>query len=266
MYVVSDTLYVILYYLIGYRVEVVRQNLTNAYPEKSTSDLRAIERKFYKYFCDLIFETIKTLTISPKVAQQRITFDNPTFFKNYSDQGKSVVLVMGHLGNWELAGSGFSQLPYHQLFVIYHPLKNKYSDRLIYHMRIRLGNRLYAMKETFKAMVRDKNIVSATAFIADQTPSNPNNAYWTTFLNQDTPVFTGTAKISKKLQYPIVYVSVQRPQRGRYHIICETLTDEPHLLTEDQISELHTRRLEQDINQRPHLWLWTHRRWKHKRI
>ena len=154
---------------------------------------------------------------------------------------------------------------YHKLFVIYHPLKSKHIDQLLYHMRTRLGNRLYAMKDTFKGMLRDRNITTATAFIADQTPSNPAAAYWTTFLRQDTPVFTGTAKISQKLKYPVIYVQVQRPKRGYYHIVCETLTDNPAKMPEDSISEMHTRRLEKDIDARPHLWLWTHRRWKHRR-
>ncbi|MCB0665781.1 MAG: lysophospholipid acyltransferase family protein, partial [Saprospiraceae bacterium] len=175
-----------------------------------------------------------------------------------------VIIVMGHLGNWELAGAGFSQLPYHTLYVIYHPMKNKHFDQLIYHMRTRLGNRLYAMKETFRAMLADRKELTATAFIADQTPS-PDNAFWTTFLNQDTPIFTGTAKLSFKLRYPIIYVSVHRPRRGYYHIESEVLIEDPQRFTEDEISELHTRRLERDIQDRPEIWLWTHRRWKHKR-
>jgi KDO2-lipid IV(A) lauroyltransferase len=131
-------------------------------------------------------------------------------------------------------------------------------------MRTRLGNRLYATKETFKGMVRDRHELNATAFIADQTPS-VKGAYWTTFFIQDTPVFTGTAKIAKKLNYPIIYISVSQPKRGFYEINSELLIENPVSLPEDQISELHTRRLEQDILQNPDIWLWTHRRWKHKR-
>ena len=131
-------------------------------------------------------------------------------------------------------------------------------------MRTRLGNKLYAMKDTFKGMVRDRNETTATAFIADQTPS-PQGAYWTTFLNQETPVFTGTAKISRKLDYPIVYISVKRPKRGYYNVEGELLIEHPGNYTEDEISEMHTRRLERDIVENPEIWLWTHRRWKHKK-
>ncbi|NND05319.1 MAG: lipid A biosynthesis acyltransferase [Saprospiraceae bacterium] len=264
LYILSDFLYFILYKLLGYRRKVVANNLENAFPEKTEVERLEIERKFYKYFCDLILETVKTLTISPEELKERVSVQHPGVFQSFYDQTQSVIIVMGHLGNWEIAGARFSQEPYHILYVIYHPMRNPYFDRLIYHMRTRLGNRLYAMKETFRGMARDRAVISATAFIADQTPS-PDHAYWTTFLHQDTPIFTGTAKISRKMRYPVIYVSVQQPRRGRYVINAEVLVEKPEQLSEDEISELYTKRLEKDIVATPHLWLWTHRRWKHKR-
>lgn len=243
---------------------MVYSNLKNSFPEKSEAEIQEIQDQFYRYFCDLILESIKTLTITPSVVRKRVQFGDISAFERFYQQKKSVIIVMGHLGNWEIAGAGFSQLPYHRLYVIYHPMKNKYFDQLIYHMRTRLGNRLYEMKETFKGMVANREEITATAFIADQTPS-PHYAFWTTFLNQDTPVYTGTAKISKKLNYPVIYVSVSRPKRGYYVLSSELLCEKPQLLSEDEISELHTRRLEQDIRTRPEIWLWTHKRWKHKR-
>ena len=264
LYLLSDFLYLVIYRLLGYRTEVVRSNLKNSFPEKSEVEIRLIEKRFYRYFCDLILETIKTLSIGPNALKKRINFENNTPFEKYYDQKQSVIIVMGHLGNWELAGARFSQDPIHQLFVIYHPLANKHFDRLIYHMRTRLGNKLYAMKETFKGMVRDRKEITATAFIADQTPS-PEGAYWTSFLHQDTPVFTGTAKIAKKLNYPVIYISISRPRRGYYIVDSELLIEDPSAMEEDQITETHTRRLERDIQEYPEIWLWTHRRWKHKR-
>jgi len=239
-------------------------NLRNSFPEKSEVEIKKIQDKFYHYFCDLILETVKTLTIKPDILKKHVIFNDMTVFENFYNQRQSVIIVMGHQGNWELGGARFSQDPYHQLFVIYHPMTNKYFDRLVYHMRTRLGNKLYTMKDTFRGMLRNKNEVTATAFIADQTPS-PNGAYWTTFLNQDTPIFVGTAKIAKKLDYPIIYVSVNRPKRGQYEVTSELLIDNPSSLTEDEISELHTCRLERDIKENPEIWLWSHRRWKHKK-
>lgn len=264
MYLLSDGLYVIVYRVVGYRKKVVQTNLRNAFPEKTAQEIQDIQRQFYKYFCDLILETLKTLTIRPKALLQRLSFENGDLYERFFREKQSVIIVMGHLGNWELAGARFSQTEYHQLFVIYHPLANKYFNNLVTYMRTRLGNKLYTMQETFRGMVKNRNEVTATAFIADQTPQ-PQGAYWTTFLNQETPVFRGTAKVAKKLKYPIIYASIIRTKRGYYRIVNELLVEDPTQLSEDEISELHTRRLEADIVESPAHWLWTHRRWKHKK-
>lgn len=264
LYLLSDFIYFLVYKIIGYRKKVVSSNLRNSFPDKSSKEINLIQEKFYRYFCDLILETLKTLTISPKTLKKCVSIGDMSIFKPYYESGQSVIIVMGHWGNWELAGARFSQIGYHQLYVIYHPLANKYFDKLVYHMRTRLGNKLYAMQETFRGMIKDKAKLTATAFIADQTPP-PKGAYWTTFLNQETPVFIGTAKISRKLNYPVIYVSVDRKKRGAYELNAELLTENPKQLSEDEISELHTKRLEKDIYQKPEIWLWTHRRWKHKK-
>lgn len=264
LYRISDLLFVFIYYVIGYRKKVITTNLTNAFPEKSTQEIGKIRRDYYRYFCDLILETLKSLTVSPDVLRKHILFENTELFQKYYDAGQSVIVVMGHFGNWELAGARFALEPIHQLFVIYHPLKNPYFERLIVKARTRLGNGLYPMKTAFKGMVADRKKTTATAFIADQTPS-PTGAHWMEFLNQDTPVFTGTEKIAKKLKFPIIYISVKRPKRGFYTIEPELLFAHPDQTADGEISEIHTRRLEQDIRDQPEIWLWSHRRWKHKR-
>lgn len=180
-------------------------------------------------------------------------------------EGRSVILAMGHQGNWEWAGNTFSTEINSQLYVIYHPLANKYLNGLMYKMRTRFNTKLIAMRDTFKEMVALKNEVNTTAFIADQTPS-PNNAHWMTFLNQDTPVFLGTERIARKLNYPIVYAYVKKIKRGYYEINAELLIKEPaSIATDGVITEMHTKRLEQDIVAQPETWLWSHRRWKHQR-
>ncbi len=173
---------------------------------------------------------------------------------------------MGHHGNFELGGAEVAFNTNYQLYVIYKPLSNKYFDRLIKTKRLRFGSKVIPMKLTFKTMLRlkDSKEISATTFIADQTPS-PQNAYWTTFLNQDTPIFWGTEIIAKKLNYPIIYISIKQPKRGYYEMTPELLCDAPKDTKEGEISEMHTKRLEKDIRIQPEIWLWSHRRWKHKR-
>jgi KDO2-lipid IV(A) lauroyltransferase len=264
LYGLSDFIFVLIYHVFGYRRKVVMANLKNSFPEKSLEELKSIEHKFYRYFCDLILETVKSLTISESTLKKRLSFASMELFEKYYSQKQSIVIVMGHFGNWELGGARFAVEPLHQLFVIYHPLKNKHFNGLIYKMRTRLGNGLYAMKDTLRGMIRDRDKITATAFIADQTPS-PKGAHWMQFMNQDTPVFIGTGKIAKKMNYPVVYVSIKRTIRGRYEISLEDLVSDPSQVSAEEIVERFTQRLEKEIREMPEFWLWTHKRWKHKR-
>lgn len=266
LYVISYGVYGLLYHVVGYRKEVVFGNLRRSFPDKSEAEIKQIGKAFYRYLCDMFIETFKTLTISKKAMLKHCYFGPGSLelFNRMAAEQKSVVLVLGHYGNWEWAGNTFSLLCKQQLYVIYHPLANKQFDKLMYDMRSRFGTKLIEMKNTFKEMLSNKNEINTTAFIADQTPSN-QNAYWTTFLHQDTPVFRGTEIIAKKLNRTVVYMSIDKVKRGYYEMNAEVLSDQPGSTIEGQISEMHTRRLEKDIMARPETWLWSHRRWKHKR-
>lgn len=265
LYLLSDGVYWLLFRVIGYRRKVVLTNLRNSFPERTEAEIQVIADRFFRWFCDLTLETLKTLTISPEEVRKRVEFKNIDLLRQFAREGRSVILVLGHYGNWELAGARYSQekdIP--QLYVIYHPLANTHFDRLMYHMRTRHGTKLYAMREASKAMLRDQALLTATAFIADQTPS-PERAHWMTFLEQDTPVFLGTEALARKLGQPVIYISITRPRRGYYCMAMELLVGNPSATAPGAITEAHTRRLEADIRNVPELWLWTHRRWKHKR-
>jgi len=264
LYLLSDIFYILIYKVFGYRKKVVTENLKKSFPEKPSNEIRKIRSDFYRYLCDLSMETIKTLSISPSALKKQFKSGDLSAFEHYYNKKQSVILVMGHLGSWEMGGAYFSLLPIHQLYVIYHPLANKHFDRLLYRMRTRSGTKLYAMKDTFRGMIKNRKEVTATAFIADQTPS-PANAHWMTFLNQDTAVFKGTETIARKLDYPVIYLSVIREKRGQYKLHSELLAEHPQELSENEVTEMHTRRLEQDIINHPETWLWSHRRWKHKK-
>jgi Kdo2-lipid IVA lauroyltransferase/acyltransferase len=265
-YLVSDGIYFLLYRVVGYRKKVVAQNLKNAFPKKTDTELKKIEKEFYHYLVDLFLETLKTLTISKAEAIKRchIKPEAKAIFDALYENKQPSILVMGHFGNWEWAGNSFSLIQKQQLYVIYHPLSNKQFDKLMYNMRTRFGSKLYAMRDTMREMIKNRNEINTTAFIADQTPA-PESAYWTTFLNQDTPVFWGTEKIAQKLNSPVVYVTINKLKRGYYEVSAEVLVKEPKLTKEGEISELHTRKLEKDILAQPEIWLWSHRRWKHKK-
>lgn len=267
LYLLSDVFFVFIYYILGYRRKVVFTNLRNSFPAKTNAEIKVIERDFYRYFCDLFLETFKTLTISSASMLKHCGMSPAAqaLFNAFAAENKSIIIVMGHKGNWEWAGNTFSMLSKQQLYVIYHPLDNPYFNKLIIKMRTRFGTKLIAMKDTFREMVLNRDELNATAFIADQTPS-PDRAYWMTFLNQDTPVFPGTEKIAQKMNYPIVYVSIEKIKRGYYTLNADVLMVPPYkTIQEGTITEAHTKRLESDITDQPETWLWSHRRWKHKR-
>lgn len=266
LYLLSDAVYVLLYHVLSYRKKVVMSNLRASFPDKSEKELTKICKEFYHYLCDMFLETFKTLAISKETMVKRCAFAPETIalFNKLAEEEKSVILVMGHKGNWEWAGNSFSILLKQQLYVIYHPLSNKNLDALMYKMRTRFGTKLIAMQDTFREMVKNRKEINATAFIADQSPQ-PATAHWMTFLNQDTPVFKGTEKIAQKMNYPVVYVTVNKVKRGYYSVEASMLVEEPTNEPEGAITEIHTHKLEQDIIAQPATWLWSHRRWKHKR-
>lgn len=266
LYGISDLSFLLLFYVFRYRRKVVQENLKKAFPEKSDKERNLIERRFYRFFSDLLLETFKTLTISKAemLRRCRITPESATLLQQLGADGSSVILVLGHFGNWEWGGNAFSLSAPHQLYVIYHPLSNPLFDRLVYRMRSRFGSRLIAMNDTFREMLRHRNELTATAFIADQSP-DPKHAYWTPFLNQDTPVFPGTEKLARKLNRKVLYVSVVRLKRGFYELRVDPNIWQAVNFDEQALTAAHTRRLEADILAQPETWLWTHKRWKHQR-
>jgi Kdo2-lipid IVA lauroyltransferase/acyltransferase len=266
LYFFSYLVYILLYHVLGYRRKIVSLNLINSFPEKTEKEIREIEKRFYRYFCDLFLETFKTLTISRENMVKHCRFEPETLaiFEQLDRENQSFMVVMGHFGNWEWGGNTFSICCRHQLYVIYHPLSNKYFNGLVYRMRTRFGTRLIPMKDTLREMLKNRDSLTATAFIADQSPL-PSNAYWMEFLNQDTPIFLGIEKIALKIHYPIVYISIRRVKRGYYRVFAERIELPSIIQKSGSITEIHTRMLEADIRSQPENWLWTHRRWKHER-
>jgi KDO2-lipid IV(A) lauroyltransferase len=263
LYRVSDFLFYLLW-ISGYRKKVVNENLTNSFPDKSAKEIKAIRKEFFRYLCDLVLETLKTLKMTEKEAQERCVFNNSEWIDALYKDGKSFIIVMGHYGNWEWAGPSFSLGTDFQLVVIYRPLSNPYFEEMMVGTRTKFGTKITPAQQTLRDMVANRNSLTATAFIADQT-AFPETAYWTTFLHQDTPVFTGPEKLAIRFNYPVVYMNIQREKRGYYSVTPELLFANPKETVSGEISETFTRRLEKDIVNNPAIWLWSHRRWKHKR-
>ncbi len=268
LYRLSDLLFVLAYYIIGYRKKVVTENLQRSFPEKSAGEIAIIRKQFYGQFCDVIVETIKLLTIREKEFRRRCFMPEAEQqkFNQFLQHGRSIVGIAGHAGNWEWSGVAIQVYFSGKTTSTYHPLSNQSMDRFMLTLRSGFGGRLYPMNQLFKQLValRQKGITTLIGLVADQTPP-PESAYWTTFLNQDTPVFNGPEKLARKFDYPVIYMPMRRLKRGYYELEALVVTDTPHQLPEGEISERHVRILENEIKRLPYSWLWSHRRWKHKK-
>ncbi len=263
LYKVSDVLYYLLR-LTGYRQKVVLTNLRNSFPEKSPEEIEALSKSYYRYLCDLILETLKTLKMDEKESREHCTFHNQPWLDKLYEEKRSFIIVMGHQGNWEWAGPSFTLNTKYQLVVIYRPLSHPYFEKMMVGMRTRFGTRITPVNLTLRDMVASRKETTATAFIADQS-ARGDMGHWMTFLHQDTPVFTGPEKLAIKFDYPVVYMNVTRPKRGYYEVTPELLFAKPKETKENEISEAFMKRLEREIISDPSIWLWSHRRWKHTR-
>jgi KDO2-lipid IV(A) lauroyltransferase len=260
-------LYLILYRIVGYRKQVIRQNLANAFPEKSTAERKLIEKKYYHYLADLMVETIKMLTITPTEVRKRMkpaNADTDKLVDTYFKQGKSIIGAVGHYGNWELAALSFSQVTNEERIIVYKPLANEVSDEIFKKARSRFGATLVAMKDILRKLVTLRGKLSFTVLVSDQTPVQESVQYFANFLNQPTAVFLGIEKLAKMTNSAVVFCEVKCVKRGYYNYNFVPLITEPKKMAEYEITNVHVAYLENMIKQEPQYWLWSHKRWKFK--
>lgn len=268
LYVLSDILYLIIYWVIRYRVPVVRKNLKSSFPDKSEEELKQLEKAFYHHFADYIVETLKLAHISLQELQKRAYVQNPELIDKLMDNGHPCCLfLMGHYGNWEWYSGSNSRFKDARLYQIYRPLNNKAVDKIFIHLRTKFGSSGIPKNDTGREVVRlvRNKIRSGVVFLADQTPSPSNLHYWTNFLNQDTSVLTGAERLARKLNTPVAFLDVQMVKRGYYTLEIQLIAENPKETPENWITEEYARRLEKSILRKPEGWLWTHKRWKYKR-
>jgi len=266
LYIFSDLFFLLVYYIVGYRKKVVRENLKNSFPEKTKKELRKIERKFYLHLCDSFIEWIYPLHRTAEQMAKYYKFKNPEVINDLYKEGKGVVGVLGHYGNWEYLSLA-PQYINHKVWAIHLPQNNKYFNKLINNLRSKFGVHMMTTSESFRKLLQEANAgeTTLTYFLADQSPLKSKIKYWTTFLNQETPVFLGAEQIAKKLDMAVVFFDIQKVKRGHYEVEFKLLAKNPREFPEYAITEMHVRALENRIQQDPAWWLWSHKRWKHKR-
>lgn len=265
LYALSDLVNFILFTLIGYRKKVVLTNLRNSFPEKSPVEIKNISNKFFRFLSDLIVEGLKVYSISEEELRKRMRVTNIEVVNELYDKGKSVIIVCAHIGNFEYGAIRYTLDAKHKVNTVYKPLSNKTFDGFLKTSRSRFGTNLVPDRKTYEVLRKEitDGILSASGLVSDQAPS-PRTGYWMEFMNQDTPVFMGCEKISKKYDMAIVYGEVDRIKRGKYIMDFRVLFEDPNNTQPGEITETFTKIIEKGIQRKPELWLWSHKRWKHK--
>ncbi|MDR1585430.1 MAG: lysophospholipid acyltransferase family protein [Prevotellaceae bacterium] len=266
LYLISDFAYIIVYYVAGYRKKTVRINLRNSFPQKTDREIRKIERRFYRSFCDTFIEALKKLHISDEEMMRRFTFEKPEILIKHFEEGKSIILMTAHYGNWEW----FSSFSLHTggkycVTQVYQQQKSKNFNGFMLYLRSRFSTVNIEQKQALRAIIRIKQEGITTVFglLSDQSPKRSSTHYRTRFLNQDTPVITGAETFAKKTNFPVIFGKVSRTKRGYYRMEFIPIALDPAKTTDFEITETYMRLLEKVIEEEPAYWLWTHKRWKH---
>lgn len=264
-YWISDIVYFIVYYIIGYRKETVKNNLKITLPHLTDKERLVIEKKFYQHFCDLFMEMTKTMTISHKEMDKRFKITNLELMKEYEEKGKSIMLLASHYANWEWLLSLNLKFSY-QGIAVYKKIANRYFDKLIKEIRSKYNTELVSTDKTIPLMSNNnrKGILSVYGLASDQSPKTIQIAHWESFMGIETPVHIGPELLSKKYNLNVVFAKIKKVKRGYYEATLVPITDDAKSLPNYEIIHRYIKEVEKQIYEAPEYYFWTHKRWKHQ--
>jgi len=266
IYKLSDFLSFVLYHIVKYRRPVVYENLRMCFPEKNEKEIRNIARENYTNLSDLMVEALKGFSMNFKEISERYRIVNPEILDPYYDEGRSVIVFLNHFGNWEW-GKFCAQLGFrHHPVLFYKPLSNKYIDQYLGKARGNMDLELvsfYRVQQTFIEKVNERCMF---ILVGDQSPSNLQKAIWADFFNMETACVHGPEKYAVQTGYPVIFANVQRVRRGSYELTAKLLFEDARKTQKGEVTQVYMKELEEMIRKTPQNWLWSHKRWKHKRM
>ncbi len=263
LYVISDGMYLLLYYCFRYRKQLVADNLRHAFPKKTEQEIQFICKKFYRNFCDQWIETLKLLSMSKEELNRRIRGNWDVFHQLYSE-GRNTYALLGHTFNWEWANVACQYNCQQQFAGVYMPQKNKAADKLLIKIRSRSGAWQISMKAK-RGFQKLEGVRYIVGLIADQNPPVVKAATWYDFMNREAPFFNGPEVLARKAKAAIVFAGIKKLRRGYYEIVLERFTDDATTLAKGEMMQAYVHFMEEQIKAQPENWMWTHNRWKHSR-
>ncbi len=271
LYAVSDVIFFFAYHVVRYRRKVVKKNLAESFPDKSQSELHSIERQFYRNFADYIVETVKLGHVSDEQMKQRMEIVGIETVDRLFSQGRSIAIMFSHCFNWEWAPSitlWSSYKPSDKIVYaqVYRHLDNRWFNDYFLKLRSRFGSVSFDKRVVLRHLLqlRRDGVVSITGFMSDQKPSHGDTLHVVNFLNHPTAMITGTETLARKLGFAVLYWDVEKPSRGHYKLTIKVIAENPNELPEFSVTDRYAKLLETTIQRTPSIWLWTHKRWKHK--
>ncbi|MGZ5189199.1 MAG: lysophospholipid acyltransferase family protein [Kaistella sp.] len=265
LYIISDIIFFLMYHLVGYRKKVVTENLKNSFPHKTSDEIYKIRKTFYRNFSDYIVETLKSFTISSHELRVRVQHLNQDVFHEAKSENKNVILLTGHVFNWEWFNALATIIPQENCFPVYRKVQNSFWEERIKGIRNRFGNSALEAKEVIRHIFRNPNDGNSVyMFVADQTPHVSEVSYGLNFMNQKTPAFIGYDKLSTRMDLAFVFCEMKKVKRGYYQInYYRIYPDDEKFIVHEVVKKFH-KLLENTINKRPDNYLWSHRRWKYQ--
>lgn len=265
LFIISDIISFILYYIVGYRKKIVRSNIKLCFPEKTTKERLDIEKKAFKHFVDIFMELIKSFSITEKEISKRLMITNPELLDSFYEKNKSVIFLSGHYANWEWVSFIVERSLKYNMSVVYKQLSNKYFDKLIKNTRIKFGVKFVPTKEFYPEILSNlkNNKIQAYGFLADQNPRWEKIKYWGEFMGIEVPVIVGPETIARKLDLPVFYFQTERIKRGVYQSTFVLLEEQPKEAPLYQLTDKYMGALENQIRKAPEFYFWTHRRFRH---
>jgi len=264
LYGISSIIAIMLFDVFRYRRAVIDENLETAFPELDKDEKRKIRRKFYFHFTDLFIESLKNGLMSNSTFKKRFQVKNVELVEQFARENRSIVILAAHQGNWEWTGAIalYTKVP---VYGIYQKINNPYFDRFIHKTRGKSGMHLvptFKLRDVLEENQKNQHI-GMYGLVSDQSPMIKKTKHWHTFFGREVPIHTGAEELARTYGMGIIYLSIRKIRRGYYAASFETFQPQVEGSSNYSIMEAYMQKVELEIKEQPHTYLWTHRRFKH---